>query len=91
MTTIYVQIRGKGSLTLPMGLRRKYGYSEGDVLTLIDLGDGSFILSPKTPSINRSGDRVAQLMAEQDVSFEDILQALDEEREQYYRDHYAKD
>jgi hypothetical protein len=37
-----IQIRNKGSLTLPVELPRKDGLSEGDVLTL-DRGEGVFI------------------------------------------------
>lgn len=47
MKTSTIQIRKKGNLTLPMKLRSKYGLGEGDVLTLIDLGDGSFLLTPR--------------------------------------------
>jgi hypothetical protein len=36
------------------------------------------------------GDRVAEVMAEEEVSLEDMLEALDEEREDYYREHYAR-
>jgi AbrB family looped-hinge helix DNA binding protein len=85
-----VQIRSKGTLTLPADLRRKYGLSEGDVFTLIDLGDGSFVLTPRLTQVDRQGDRVAQMMAEQGVSLEDMLTALDEERQRYYRERYVE-
>ena len=67
-------------------LRRKYGLNEGDVLTLVDLGDGAFVLYPGITTVDRSGDRVAQVMAEENVTLEDILEALDEERERYYQE-----
>lgn len=84
-----IQIRGKGTVTLPIELRRKYGLDEGDVLTLIDLGDGSFLLSPVVSKVDRLGDRVAQAIAEEGVTLEDVLSALDEERESYYQERYA--
>lgn len=86
-----IQIRGKGAVTLPIDLRRKYGLDEGDVITLVDLGDGSFLLTPVVTKVDRFGDRVAQTMAEDGVSLEDILTALDEERERYYQERYARD
>ena len=86
-----IQIRGKGTLTLPIELRRKYGLTEGDIITLIDLGDGSFILTPIVTKVDRLGDRVAQAMAEEGVSLEEILSTLDEERERYYQERYAGD
>ena len=90
MTTARVQLRRKGVITLPVALRRKYGLEESDVFTLEDLGDGSFLLIPQASQVARSGDRVAEIMAQQGVGLEEMLKVLDEEREQYYREHYAR-
>lgn len=87
--TITIQIRKKGSLTLPVDIRNKYNFGEGDIFTLIDLGDGSFLLTPQVSQVNRLGDRVTRILNEEGVSLEDLLTALDEERQQYYREHYA--
>ncbi len=38
----------------------------------------------------RLGDQVARVMAEEGVGLEEMLKVLDEERELYYRDHYAQ-
>ena len=86
-----IQIRKKGSLTLPAELRAKYDLDEGDIFTIIDLGDGSFVLTPRVSRVNRLGDRVAKILKDEGVTLEDLLSALDEEREQYYCDHYAED
>jgi AbrB family looped-hinge helix DNA binding protein len=90
-TSTTIQLRSKGAVTLPIELRRKYGLGEGDIITLIDLGDGSFLLTPIVPQVDRLGDRVAQAMAEEGVSVEEILTALDEERKRYYQERYAGD
>ncbi|HNT26402.1 MAG TPA: AbrB/MazE/SpoVT family DNA-binding domain-containing protein [Anaerolineales bacterium] len=89
MTTA-IQIRSKGSLTLPMELRRKYGLNEGDIFTLIDLGDGAFMLTPNASTVARLGDRVADLLSEQNVPVDEVLQALDEERQRYYQERYVQ-
>jgi bifunctional DNA-binding transcriptional regulator/antitoxin component of YhaV-PrlF toxin-antitoxin module len=86
-----VQIRGKGALTLPIELRRKYNLAEGDVFTLIDLGDGAFVLTPRLTQVDRLGDRVAQALNEAGVPLEEMLEALDEERERYYQERYVQD
>lgn len=91
MATNTIQVRKKGSLTLPMELRAKYGVDEGDVFTLIDMGDGSFMLTPRILQVKRLGDRVAEVLDEQGVSLDDLLTTLDSEREQYYKEHYAKE
>lgn len=90
-TSTNIQIRGKGTVTLPIELRRKYGLDEGDIITLIDLGDGSFLLTPVVTRVDRLGDRVAQALAEEGVSIDEIMTALDEERERYYQERYAGD
>jgi bifunctional DNA-binding transcriptional regulator/antitoxin component of YhaV-PrlF toxin-antitoxin module len=88
MSAVNIQLRRKGILTLPVSLRRKYNLDENDVFTLEDLGNGSFLLIPKVSNVARLGDRVTEVMAEEDVSLEDMLEALDEERQDYYREHY---
>jgi bifunctional DNA-binding transcriptional regulator/antitoxin component of YhaV-PrlF toxin-antitoxin module len=88
MSAMNIQLRRKGVLTLPVSLRRKYNLDENDVFTLEDLGNGSFLLIPKVSKVARLGDRVAEVMAEEDVSLEDMLEALDQERQDYYREHY---
>jgi hypothetical protein len=90
MTTI-IQMRKKGSLTLLVELRNKYDMDEGDVFTLIDLGDGPFLITPRVSQVNRLGNRVSEILNEKGISVDDLLNTLDEEREAYYRDHYAKD
>lgn len=86
-----IQMRGKGAVTIPVELRRKYGLDEGDIITLIDLGDGSFLLTPKVTKVDSLGDRVARAMAKEEISLDEILNALDEERERYYQERYAGD
>jgi bifunctional DNA-binding transcriptional regulator/antitoxin component of YhaV-PrlF toxin-antitoxin module len=90
MTTMTVQIRRKGVITLPVELRRQYNLDEGDVFTLVDLGDGSFLLTPRVSQVARLGNQVAQLMEEGDVTLDEMLEALDRERETYYQEHYAQ-
>jgi len=90
-TATTLQIRSKGTLTLPIELRRKYGLEEGELITLIDLEDGSFLLTPGVTKVDRFGDRVAKAIADAGASVDDILTALDEERERYYQERYVQD
>lgn len=90
METKIIQIRQKGVITVPVELRRKYGLSEGDIFTLVDLGDGAFILTPGSSEVARLGDKVAKILREEGVSTEDLLRALEEEREEYYKEKYVQ-
>ena len=89
--SITIQIRGKGSLTLPIELRRKYGLDDGSIITLIDLGDGSFLLTPIVTQVDRLGDRIAKAMENKGVTMDELLTALDEERERFYQEQYVQD
>ena len=90
--TTTIHIRKKGGLTLPVELRTKYSLNEGDVLTLIDLGDGSFLLSPpRTSQIDHLSDRVSQILKEENISLDDLLSGLDDERQRYYQEHYDRE
>ena len=91
MNTNTVQIRKKGSLTVPKEFRNKYGLNEGDIFTLIDLGEGAFMLTPRVSLVNRLGHQIAEMTNEENISLEELLDSLDEERENYYKDHYASD
>jgi bifunctional DNA-binding transcriptional regulator/antitoxin component of YhaV-PrlF toxin-antitoxin module len=90
MATMTVQIRRKGVITLPIELRRQYNLDEGDVFTLVDLGHGSFLLTPRVSQVARLGDQVARLMEEEGVTLKEMLEALDQEREAYYQEHYVQ-
>ena len=85
-----IQIRRKGMITLPAELRSRYGLNEGDVFTVEDLGDGTILLVPRVSQAVRLGDRVAKMMEGEGIGIEEILEALEEEREDYYRQHYSE-
>jgi len=89
MSANTIQVRKKGNFTIPMDLRNKYGVDDGDIYTLIDMGDGSFLITPRISQVNRLGDRVAGILEEEGVSLDDLLNTLDDERERYYQEHYA--
>ncbi len=91
MDGVTVQIRRRGVLTLPAELRRRYDIDEGDAFTLVDLGEGSFLLTFQVSRVAHLGDQVARLMEEEGVSLDEILETLDEEREAYYREHYVEE
>ena len=88
MTTL--QIRSKGTITLPAELRRKYNWEEGEILTAVDLGNGTLMLTSKPSKVMRSADKVAKKVQEANVSLDELLETLDEERKVYYQEHYVK-
>lgn len=84
-----IQIRDKGTITLPAALRRKYKLNTGDVMTLIDLGDGCMLLVPKISKVIGFSNQIKKIMEEKGVYEAGLNQALDQEREEYYQQNYG--
>lgn len=81
MTTL--QIRRKGTVTLPASLRKKYKLEEGQILTLINLGEGTILLTTKVSQVDKLADQIAEGFKRENITFDDLLQALDEVRKTY--------
>ena len=79
-----IQIRSKGNITLPFDLRNKYGLTEGEVLSLIDLGNGSFLLSARRSRVDELADKMRAALETQGESLESMLTALREVRAEYH-------
>jgi len=83
MSTTTLQIRKKGAITLPADLRRKYNLAEGEALTLIDLGEGTFLLSPRQLQVDKIANQLNNQLEERGETLETMLLTLREVREDY--------
>jgi AbrB family looped-hinge helix DNA binding protein len=83
MTT--VKIRRKGTITIPAKLRKEYKLKEGQTLTVIDLGKGTIFLTPKVSQVDKLANQIAEKFKDEGITFEDLLQALNELRKTYNR------
>ena len=75
-----IQIRQRGTLTLPAELREKRGIKEGDTYYLVDL-DGVLVLTPMIPLVPELAREIERLRIEAGLSTEELLAGLREERE----------
>jgi AbrB family looped-hinge helix DNA binding protein len=82
-----VQVRQRGSLTLPAKLRERYNIKPGDTLSLVDL-DGILILTPMVPMVPELAREIERARIEAGLSVEDLLATLREQRERYVREKY---
>ena len=69
--TTTIQIRQRGTLTLPAALREKYGLGDGDPLTLVDL-DGAFLLTPRILTVPRLAEELERLRKKKGLSLKDL-------------------
>ena len=82
-----VQVRQRGTLTLPAELREKYGIEPGDTFRLVDL-DGIFVLTPMVTMVPELAREIERARVEAGLSIEELLANLREQRGRYHTEHY---
>lgn len=85
-----IQVRKRGTLTLPTQLRRKYGIESGYTFRLLDF-DGIFVLTPMVPLVSELAREIERARIEAGLTAEELLAGLREQRTRYYEEHYAND
>ena len=85
---LVVQVRERGQFTIPAEIRRRMGIEEGDVFSLIQLGDTLVATRKKlvTPEIAKA---IEALMEEEGVTLADLVEGLEEQRRTYVREKYG--
>ncbi len=83
-----VQVRQRGTLTLPAEIREKYGIQAGDTFRLVDL-DGIMVLTPMVPMVPELAREIERMRVESGLSIEQLLGNLREQRERYHEERYA--
>ena len=81
--TFQVQVVRRGIITLPKELREHNNIEEGDMLTLIDLGDGVVVMSPQRSRVDEIANKLAKEWQESGESLETMLSTLREVRAEY--------
>jgi AbrB family looped-hinge helix DNA binding protein len=74
-----IQMRKRGSITIPMNIRKKYHLDENDPLTLIDLGEGIY-LSPKQSVLPKLASEIDKLRKKHNLSLEELIDGVYKER-----------
>lgn len=83
-----IQVRQRGTLTLPADLREKYRIRVGDTVRVIDL-DGVIVLTPMVPMVPELAREIERARLAAGLSVEELLTALREQRQRYYEETYA--
>lgn len=78
-----IQLRSRGTLTLPARLRERHGLHEGAPLTLVDL-DGVFVLSPKIGVVGKLAREIEYLRDETGLTLDELITSVREERARYH-------
>jgi AbrB family looped-hinge helix DNA binding protein len=81
--TFQVQVVRRGIITLPKELREHNNIEEGDMLTLIDLGEGVVVLSPHRSRVDEIANKLAKEWQDSGETLESMLSTLREVRAEY--------
>ncbi len=81
--TYKVQVVRRGIITLPKELREQNHINEGDMLTLIDLGDGVVVMSPRSSRVDQLSNQLAKEWRDSQQDLESMLATLREVRAEY--------
>lgn len=89
MESKIIQVRGRGTITLPKAFRDRYGLAEGDPLTVLDL-DGVLILAPRVDLVARLASEIEELRHKAHLEVDDLLEGLTEQRKRYVKERLGR-
>lgn len=83
------EIKSRGQITIPKKIREVSHLEEGQVVSLIPVGD-TIILTPKRLELDEARRQIMRILKESGLSAEEVLAGLKEEREFLYKETYGK-
>ena len=81
--TFQVRVVRRGVITLPKELRETSRIEEGDLLTLIDLGDGIVLMSSRRSRVDEIAGKPAAQWLNSGETLESLLSTLRKVRKEY--------
>lgn len=82
-----IQVRQRGQVTLPSKLRESMDIEDGDVLTLLPVGE-ALVLIPRQLKTPQLTDQLASLMEDAGVTLAELLEDLPRIREELSAERY---
>ena len=79
----------KGEITLPVEIREKYGFDDWELLSVVDMGDGSILLRPYESDLTKNAEQIRKALEEDGVTLDDVLQTLDEVHKEMFKERYG--
>jgi len=87
--SITAEIKSRGQLTIPKKIRVISRLEEGQIVTIIPVGD-SVIITPKRLELDEARREMKKILKASGVSLEDLLAGVKEAREKLYQEAYGK-
>ena len=87
--TVTAEIKSRGQLTIPKRIRVMSRLEEGQIVSIIPVGD-SVIITPRRLELDDARREIKRIMKSAGLSPEELLAGLKEEREKLYQETYGK-
>jgi AbrB family looped-hinge helix DNA binding protein len=87
--TALAEIKSRGQLTIPKKIRESSHLEEGQVVSVIPVGD-SVIITPKRLELDEARRQIRKIMKASGLTEKELLTGLEEERESLYSETYGK-
>ena len=83
------EIKARGQLTIPKKIRDSSHLEEGQVVTVIPVGD-SVIITPRRLTLDEARRQIKMILRDAGCSAEEVLAELKEERDLVYKEIYGE-
>lgn len=83
------EIKARGQLTIPKKIREMSHLEEGQVVSIIPVGD-ALIVTPKRLELDEARREIRKVLKASNVTIEELIEGLKEEREDLYKETYGK-
>ena len=83
------EIKARGQLTIPKKIRVMGHLAEGQVVSIIPIGD-SVIITPKRLALDEARREIRRILSASGLTEQDLLKGLREEREALSQETYGK-
>jgi bifunctional DNA-binding transcriptional regulator/antitoxin component of YhaV-PrlF toxin-antitoxin module len=83
------KIKSRGQLTIPKKIRVMSRFEEGQVVSILPVGD-SVIITPRRLELDEARREIKKILKASGLAPEDLLTVLKEERDRLYQEAYGK-
>lgn len=75
-----IRLQEQGQITVPQVVQDNLNVTEGDMLTMLQVGD-LVLLTPRQPQVPQLADKIIAIMEDEGVSLTDLVAGVEAERE----------
>lgn len=82
------EIKARGQLTIPKKIRESSHIEEGNVVSILPVGD-SLIITPKRLELDEARRQLKKLLKASSLTIEELIEGLKEERGDLFKETYG--